>query len=392
MHLFFRKSFIAIAGLAACSIPSASQAQNKVDTLSSFSITGYVDAYYGYYTDSVGPGNYQKFPTVSPRSNTPGLNLAQVSVQYIGQKIRAIGTIHYGDLPNATWATPYNNIQEMHVGFKLCNKLWIDGGFFRTHFGTELLSPAENITSSATVGTYHEPYYQSGLRLNFSPTSKLDINAYLLNGYNVFIDNNNKKSVGLAINYAVNEYLGLGYTNYMGDDAAAGSAVKQFRFHNNLFLNYTKRKFRMQIGGDYCLQQNSDLATRSKYASMYSALATFRYQCAPKLGVYFRGEIFSDPDGYMSTTFIDNKGKATGYKLTGYTAGLEIKPTAESYVKVEGRYLQMDNSQYIFHYDNAPQNGRLEVIVNAGITFDILRKITTRIVEENDKDEELLTK
>lgn len=386
----FTKGILVTATALSFLSPGKSIAQ-KVDTVSTFSITGYIDAYYAYYTDSVGPGSYQKFPTTSPRSNTPGLNIAQVSVQYAGQKLRGMATFHYGDIANSTWANPYNNIQEAHIGFKVCNKLWVDGGFFRTHFGTELLTPAENITSSVTVGTYHEPYYESGLRLNWDPTAKLSVNVYLLNGYNQFIDNNNKKSVGLAATYAINEHLGIGYTNYIGDDAAPNSTIKQLRFHNNAFLNYQKNKFRMQIGGDYCLQQNSDIATHSKSASMYSALATFRYQCAPKMGVYVRGEMFSDPEGYMSTTFLDSKGKATGYKLMGYTAGAEFKPTAESYIKLEGRFLQMDNDQYIYYYNGVAQNTRFEIMLNGGITFDMLRKVTTRVVAE-DESEESLTK
>ena len=389
MSKFFTRGLLATATVLSLTTPLQSSAQ-KVDTVSSFSITGYIDAYYAYSTDSVGAGNYQKFPTVSPLSNSPGLNIAQVSVQYTGQKIRAVGTFHYGDIANSVWANPYNNIQEAHIGFKVCNKLWVDGGFFRSHFGTELLTPAENIASSLTVGTYYEPYYQSGIRLAWDPTSRLSVHLYLIPGYKLFIDNNNKPSAGIMATYAINEHLGITYTNYIGDDAAPAGTIKQLRFHNNAFLNYQKNKFRMQVGADYCMQQNSDIATHSKTKSMYSALATFRYQCAAKLGVYVRGEMFSDPEGYMSTTFLDNKGKATGYKLVGGTAGAEFKPTPESYIKLEGRFLQMDKDQYIYYYNSAPQNARLEVMLNAGITFDMLRKVTTRTAVEDDADESLI--
>src|ERR1022692_4320602 len=192
----------------------------KIDTISTFSITTYIDAYYAYYTDSVGPGNNQKFPTVSPKSNTPSLNTAQVSLQYNADKIRAAAVLHFGDIAAATWApAPYNSIMEAHVGFKVYSKLWIDAGFFRTHFGTEFLLPSENITSSVAVGTFYEPYYESGIRLNFDPTTKLEINLFLLNGYGVFVDNNNKKSFGMGVTYALGDRGGIGYTNYIGDDS-----------------------------------------------------------------------------------------------------------------------------------------------------------------------------
>jgi len=350
----------------------------KIDTISTFSITGYVDAYYAYYTDSVGPNNFQKFPTVSPRSNTPSLNTAQLSIQYTADKIRAMAAFHFGDIA-ATWApAPYNNIMEAHVGVKIYSKLWVDAGLFRSHFGTEFLLPSENITSSVAVGTYYEPFYESGIKLNFDPTAKLEINLFLLNGYNVFVDNNNKKSFGMGVTYALGANGGIGYTNYIGDDSPPGDSISHLRIHQNVFWNYQRNKIKLQVGGDFCMQQNSDLATHSKTATMYSALATFRYQLAKRLGIYARGEIFQDPDGYMSTTFTDYAGKQTGYKLWGVTAGLEFKPTEESYVKLEGRRLQMDQNQYIFNYNGYEYNYRYEIMINAGVTFDLLKSLRTK--------------
>ena len=357
----------------------------KLDTVSTFSITGYVDGYYAYYSDSVGPGKIQKFGSTSPRSNSPSLNIAQLTMQYNADKIRGTVALHFGDIPAATWApAPYNNLMEAHLGVKIYSKLWIDAGFFRTHLGTEYLLPVENITSSVAVGSYYEPFYESGIRLNFDPTTKLEINLFLLNGYNMFIDNNNKKSFGMGVTYAFNENLNIGYTNYIGDDTPPGVAGSHLRIAQNAFLNYQHKKLKIQVGGDYYMQQNSDLATGTKYANMYSALATARYQLRYKLAVYARGEVFNDPDGFMSTIITDYNGKKTGYKLWGVTAGVEYKPTAESYVRLEGRRLQMGQDQYIYYHDGEYYNYRYEVMINAGVTFDLLRNIRTRMEHPAD--------
>ena len=137
----------------------------------------------------------------------------------------------------------------------------------------------------------------------------------------------------------------------------------------------------MQIGGDYGLQQNSDIATHTKEASMYSALATIKYLCTKKYGIYTRGEIFRDPHGFMSTVFVDNAGNPTGYKLWGVTAGMEYKPTPQTYVRLEGRRLQMDKNQYIFDDDGSKSNLRYEVMVDAGVSFDVLKRTGTKISE-----------
>src|ERR1035437_320389 len=98
---------------------------------SKIEISGYVDAYYGFYTDSVGTGNYQKFPSVSPRSNQFGLNVAMITAKYSAEKVRGTVTLHYGDVPRSAWSTNYNFIQEANVGIRLHKTLWLEGGFFR---------------------------------------------------------------------------------------------------------------------------------------------------------------------------------------------------------------------------------------------------------------------
>jgi opacity protein-like surface antigen len=114
---------------------------------------------------------------------------------------------------------------------------------------------------------------------------------------------------------------------------------------------------------------------------MYSALLTVKYLCTERFAIYGRGEVFEDPDGFMSTIISDHAGKNTGYKLWGLTAGLEFKPTEESYVRLEGRRLQMDKDQYIFTYDGYQNNYRYEVMINAGVTFDLLKSVRTRKTE-----------
>ena len=68
----------------------------SADSASVIKVSGYVDAFYAYYTDSAGTGNFQKFPSVSPRSEQFGLHTAMVSAQYAGEKIRRrIAPIHF---------------------------------------------------------------------------------------------------------------------------------------------------------------------------------------------------------------------------------------------------------------------------------------------------------
>lgn len=366
--------FIIVALLAGC----RSFAQTS-DTASLFSVSGYVDAYYAFYGDSVGAGKFQKFTSTSPRSNSISLNAAMISAKYYGPKVRGKIALNFGDIAATAWAPgQFNKVTEAYVGFKIIKGLWIDGGLFRAHLGTEYFLPGENLVSSMAVATFYDPYYQSGIRATYTGVRNLEVSGFLLNGYNMFVDNNNKKSGGLAATYILDEESTtlVGYSGYFGDDTPLpADTISHFRFHNNVFIGMNTGKTMILIGGDYCLQQNADIATGTRTVAMYSAMVTLKRQLRKKFAVYLRSELFHDPEGFMSTVITDNAGRKTGYKLLGHTGGFEYKPTRDSYIRIEGRTIYMDKDQYIFRYKGAWQNTRPEVMLNAGVTFDLLRRV-----------------
>ncbi len=349
-------------------ILSATKSFSESSDSAAIKVSGYVDAYYAYYTDSVGPGNFQKFPSVCPRSNQFGLNTAQVTFQYDAEKIRALATLHYGDIPLSAWSGTFNNIMEAHAGVRLCKKIWLDAGFFRTHVGTEGLLPKENFTSSVSINTFYEPYFESGARLNYNPNDQLAINFFVFNGYNRYEDNNDKKSFGALVTYALGSKGSLGYSNYTGDDSPIGDTVSHTRIHQSLFFNYQVDKLKIQVGGDYCIQQNSDTLGED-LATMFSGVASLKYLCYSNFSVYVRGEIFNDPQGFMSAVITDTKGTLTGYKLIGFTEGVEYKPSGNSYIRLESRQLIADKTQEIFYWKGDIRNYRMEILLNMGISF-----------------------
>jgi len=342
----------------------------KADSASKLKISGYVDAYYARYSDSVGQGNYQKFPAASPRSNSFGLNVAQITEQYTSAKIRSTATLHFGDLPNASWSPIYNYIQEANVGFSLSSKFWIDAGFFKTHIGTEALLPKDNIASSASIITFYEPWWQSGVKFSYTPSDKFQAAIFLENGYNEFVATNRKKAIGLLFTYALGDKGSIGYYNLIGDGTPDNIKTPHLRFLNNLVFNYQFcKKFKAVVGVDFISQQNSSLADSTKNAYVYSSILTLNYIFNPIWGIYCRAETFNDADGFLTGTIIDSKNKVTGYKLTGITLGIEYKPTENSYIRLEGRTLQMDAAQKIFRTSGAFTSQRGEVMINMGIWF-----------------------
>ena len=331
-------------------------------------VSGYADAYYAHYMDNISTGNYQQFPSVCPREGF-GLNTAMITASYDAEKARGIVSLQFGDIARSAWSGSFNNIMEAHAGVRLHKKLWLDGGFFRTHFGTEGLLPKENIASSIALCTWYEPYFESGLRLNYNPNDKLSVNLFVLNGYNMYEDNNDTKSFGMLITYALSDKGNIGYSNYIGDDTPpAADSISHMRIHNNLFWNYQFGKLKTQIGVDYCMQENSDTLGKNS-ASMFSGVLGLKYQLKEKFAIYTREEILNDEQGFMTGVIIDKNNKQTGLNEWGATLGVEYKPTDNSYIRLEGRQIQMDADQEIFRWDNKNVSSRMEVLFHFGVSF-----------------------
>ncbi|HRH36374.1 MAG TPA: outer membrane beta-barrel protein, partial [Catalimonadaceae bacterium] len=157
------------------------------------SFGGYVSTYFASYSDTSGGNGYQKFPTISPRNNAFGLDMALISTRYVSQSLRGTITLHLGDIPSSAWSATYNLVQEANLGFKLGKKWWLDGGFFRTHIGLESIQPRENICQSIALVTYFEPYFLSGAKLSFLASDQVTAQVQILNSFNGFVGQNVRK-------------------------------------------------------------------------------------------------------------------------------------------------------------------------------------------------------
>ena len=264
------------------------------------------------------------------------------------------------------------DILEAQVGVRIVKKLWIDAGLFRTHVGAEGLMPRENLASAVAIPTFFEPYFEAGIRLNYNPTHKLALNFFVLNGYNIYEDNNAKKSFGVLVTYALSDKGNIGYSNYLGDDTPKGTesdSVSHFKVYQNVFWNYQVNKLKIQVGVDVAVQKNSALDEPDKSAVLYSGLATLKYNACKRFYIYTRGEFFSDPDGFMSGVMTDKTGNATGLKIGGVTLGAEYDPTENTYVRLEGRELIANGDQEIFYWDGENKRQRFEMMLHMGISF-----------------------
>lgn len=330
-------------------------------------ISGNVEAYYAKDNDinqALG-----KFTSTAPFTDEFRLDIASLTVKYDdAKKLRGTLTMQYGDIPDYNWI-PYDKrfIQEANVGFSPVENLWIDGGFFLTHIGTEGVVPKSNYLTSIALPTFFEPFYQSGLKISYIFSDKVNGALYLLNGYNQLDDNNKNKSFGLQIGITPNSQATITYNNIIGNEQPAGSAAK-VRFYNNLAFKYIfSGKFELLTGIDFATQEKSKISDSTASASAFGALLSLKYTFNKNFSAAVRGDYFSDPDGFLSGLFANTGGTLAGFKGTGVTAGVEYRPVSYGYVRFESRYLMMGDDVKIF--DNGNKDYKIEGIFTLGAEF-----------------------
>lgn len=341
----------------------------KDSTNSSLIISGYVDVYYGYYTDSAGINNFQKFPTVAPRSNAFGLNMAQLSTRYSSDKVRGTLTLHYGDIANSAWSPTYNFLQEANIGIKLLKNTWIDAGFFRTHLGCESIQPRENINIGVALTTFYDPYFLSGVKLSYKPTERLMLQANVFNGYNTFVQINKHKSYGLSSVYEANEHFMCSYNLLFSNETPDDDPINKARVYHDFFMIYKTPKIDFAMEANFGTQTNTHLDNSAKTAYMFSGNVIGKYKFDKNKGVFMRFEVYQDKNEMLTGPVYNESHRFVGLDAAGLSIGAEVKPTEKSYVRFENRYLKTTDKAKIFRYGGQATGQRFEFLVSTGFWF-----------------------
>lgn len=351
-----------------CLLWEAEVFSQQKDSTSRFSYGAYIDFYYACYSDSVGKGNFESFPTAAPKNKTLGLNLAQGTLKYTTSRFKSILTLHYGDIASSAWSQKYNFIQEANAGVRLHPKLWIEAGLFRSHIGLESIQPRENIASSISTVVFYHPYFVSGVKMSYQPTKKVGLAFHIYNGYNTFVETNSNKTLGASLTYSPKEEICFTYHVLFTDELPKEGGRSHRRMYNNTMVVYKKNKIQLMSELNVGWQQNSSIEDSTLSAYMLSSSLTTKYNLYKKVSVYGRGELFYDPHQMLSGPMYNQYGETIRLNLWGLTLGGEYKPNEKSYLRLESRILKNEASGKIF-YKGKHIAHRIELSATTGIWF-----------------------
>lgn len=314
-------------------------AQDSTETKSSFTVSGYVEAYYNQDFNKPLSNSAPGFLYNFNRTGEVNLNLAFMKASYSTDRVRGNLALAAGTYVNANYAAEpgvLKNIFEANVGIKIAKNanLWIDAGIMPSHIGFESAIGKDNWALTRSLVAENTPYFESGVKLGFTTQDeKLYLSAMYLNGWQRIqrVDGNTTPAFGTQITYKPTSAITLNYSTFVGSDKP--DSLRRMRYHHNFYgIFQLSEKFGVTTGFDYGTEQKEKGS--SKYNNWFVPVLIARYSPSTKVSIAARGEYFQDKNGVIIATGTEN-----GFKTFGVSANIDYAVFPGVLWRVEARNL-----------------------------------------------------
>ena len=241
----------------------------------------------------------------------------------------------------------------------------LDFGKFVTHIGAETIESIKNNNySHAFFYTYGIPFQDTGLRVHYDWSSTFYTELYVLNGWNVTVDNNSGKTFGPSIGWSPSPKFSF-YLNYLvGPEQNNNNGNYRHLIDSQVYLNPID-PLNIGFNFDYGFEFNNPAAIAAgtgKNAEWWGLTGYLRYKVTDKVEPVIRAEYYRDADAF--TTGV--KQSLQGYTLTvNYKLG--VNKWSALLVRPEIRY---DKSSAPFFSDRIGfQHTNNQTTVGIGLVY-----------------------
>lgn len=334
-------------------------AQSKIDA----KFNAFLDTYIATDNDKLpeGVAAERKFSYSNHYKDQFGINLAMIgaSISY-GDLVRSNVTFQMGDIqkistPLFITNSPY--LQQANVGFQLLKHIWLDGGYFLTHLGNESLIMKDNWLSTLNLVNYYEPFYQAGVKLSYE-SDAFTTCIHIINGNGIIQDNNYNKTIGLYILIPLSKDASVSYAGIYGNEEEGNPNYAKFHHLHNINLNAQMEKLGFKFQFDYAGKEKVKNDNKEPGA-FWGAAFTSRYSITNQYSITGRMSYVDNADGVESPPLV---------KGSDFTLGAEYKPIENAYLRLEGRYIKLDNEyKYFCDIKGKQKNSRMEINLNMGV-------------------------
>ena len=265
-------------------------------------VEGLVDAYggvrFGGYATQ--PANFRVFD-----GPTDGFVLAYTELA-VAMKAEPVGfrfDLGFGQVADLSSSAPgievWKHIQQAYVTYALATSkpITIDVGKFVTSAGAEVIEARGNWNYSRSfLFGYAIPFTHTGVRLTVPLTSAVSMQASVVNGWDLVLDNNAGKTFGLSFTFAAPTGTTIILNTYAGTEPV-GMAT-EWRLLGDLIVSHTL--------GSVSLMLNADLGHQGD-ANWYGVAGYARMALGSAMNFSARGEFFADPQGFRLNTGVNTK-------------------------------------------------------------------------------------
>ena len=347
-------SFFFSSGVSYC--------QEKDSTVKkAVALSGFADFYYCYDFDNPSSKDRPGFLYNHTRHNELNVNLALLKASFNKNKWRAnlglmAGTYAQTNLAaEPDWA---KLIFEANVGYAINDKFSVDAGIIPSHLGLESAISKDNWNLSRSLLAESSPYYETGVRLNYTPNKQWAFSFLLLNGWQHIKDNNRHPAFGTQIVFIPNEKWLFNSSSFFGYEQP--NIYRQFRFFHNLYMTYAiSKKLNTSFYFDYGTEEKIMSSESNKW---WGVLWKLRWQACKNVNWSFRYEHFSDP-----SEVIFNPNGIRGFRISGFSTNLDWQITKNILWRNELRLFNSPDK--LFTRDNVPEKNNSNLLSSISFWF-----------------------
>jgi hypothetical protein len=365
--------FVGLLGAFPCILADEPKADPPTaDSKPTVTFGAFVDTYYAWDVDR--PATFDRAYTTQPARHAEfNVNLAFVEAKLDGPDVRGRLAVQYGTSVQANYAgEPHighvsgpsvsQYVQEAFIGYKLSPTLWVDGGVFFAHTGLEGWISRDNLAYTRSLVSDFSPYYEAGVKLTWTPSSKFTGQFLVLNGWQNISNYNTPPAVGLRVDYVVAPALTLSYDNFFGDVAPDGVAA-QYRFYHDLIAQLTLGS-RWQLAGMLSLGTQTRSTPDGGTATWYGFTVLAKYKVAPRVSMVARFERYSDPHQVIVVTSVPD-----AFRTNGASLGIDVTPVPKLLWRTELRGYRSDAAIWPQHEIGGFKKDDLFVVTSLALSF-----------------------
>ncbi|MBK8060014.1 MAG: porin [Gemmatimonadetes bacterium] len=360
--------FVPAVALAIASISgSSAMAQATADTAVTVKFGGFVDGYYAY--DFNRPRTLDRaFSTQPARHNEFNINLAHVEAVLSGARVRGRLAVQFGTSVQSNYAAEprvgsYSGgdvsryIQEAAVGVKLTPRLWLDGGIYLSHIGSESWISRDNLTYTRSLIADYSPYYQSGVKLTWQATPSLTAQVNVVNGWQNISETNRHKAIGGRLDWAASPKVTLSAYNLIGNETPDSVDAQLRIFQGGSVKLVANDKLTLMGTFDFGMQ---DLVAET--GRWYGTSLIARVQATSTTALVARVERYADPKQVIIVT-----GGADAFKANGGSFGVDVTPAPKVLWRTELRALAGSNA--VFPRRDGTAKSNAFIVSSLALTF-----------------------